>query len=197
MSEIPKVGIPHHYCSKSAFSRISDHLPIVGYHGQHPIYNRYNASVTCPHMAVDAERTVSKFHSCAGHNPAYHHKGKSQSFLAAEPFEFVAKKVSPLEKNATVPVHCGFHIPLLELARVILSTRKTFTHISNLFLDHWLVPYGICRMWVFILFPVSETVAPLSGSGQNSDYYKEHGTHTSSWTPHMQSKLTMWTLIAS
>lgn len=91
------------------------------------------------------ERRVIKCQICTRNSPPYRHKRKIQLFPAAGPFEFIT-----MDNFGTFPkaIQQNQYILFIsdrysKLTHAIPPSKTTYTHIANLFFNHWIVLYVI------------------------------------------------------
>lgn len=126
---------------------ISHFLLTAEHPGQYKMYDTLRCSYYLPHMSNDEHiciyyTTVAKCASYVGNGNWHLHRMKL--FPATGPFEFVAMDIlEPPPKTTQVNQHVLIISDAYsKLTRAIPTYMMTSAHIANLFLDHWIFPFG-------------------------------------------------------
>ena len=121
-------------------------IPLAGHPGARRMYDTMRCEFYWPHMANDVYETVQRCESCAATRGTQYTKQKHlRLFPANGPLEFVAMDIlGPLPKtkqgNQFVVVLTDRYS---KLTRAIPTGKTTATTVATIFVDHWVIPYGI------------------------------------------------------
>lgn len=124
---------------------LSHHPPLEGHPNQRLMYDNVRWNYCWQSMAKDSYHTVSDCHSCARNGVLLRHKLHLQLFLATRPLEVFAMNISePLPKTAKE----NKYVVLItdrspKLTRAILSAKITTTNVANIYIQGWVLLYGI------------------------------------------------------
>lgn len=99
------------------------------------------------HMRSDFQRTVAQCMSCTKPGSNYPHIKRLQLFRVSGPFDFVVMDIlGPLSKTPQgsqfifVVTNC-----YSKLKRAISTAIALSTHMEDISLDNWIVPFGILK----------------------------------------------------
>lgn len=95
-------------------------------------------------MASDVYKTVARCASCAWNGNLFRHKRPLQPFSASGPLNFVAMHIlCPLSKTSQSKQYLlNLTDRYSKLTRTIPTSKTNATH-ASLFLNHWIIPFGI------------------------------------------------------
>lgn len=124
---------------------LTHYPPIAGHPGTRRMYDTHRQKIYWPHMANELYTTVAQCVSCVKNRNRLRHKRRLQLFMAVGPLDVVAMDIlGPLLKTQ----QGNQYIVMItdkysKLTRAIPNSKILSTHMSNIFLDHWIIPFGI------------------------------------------------------
>lgn len=124
---------------------MSHYRPIAGHPSQCRMYETLRATFSWLLIAAKVDYIVQNCASCTRTNQNYRHRRNIQLFSAGGQLEFVAMVfVGPFP----IAVQGNQHILVIKsrcsrLTRAVLILRMIATHIANMSMYHWLIPYCI------------------------------------------------------
>lgn len=96
-------------------------------------------------MASGVHTRIVKCESCARNRSSYRHKRPLQRFPASKPLNFIAIVIlGPLSKTKQSNHYiCVVTDQYSRLAQAIFMSETSSTNMASLFLDYWMVPFGV------------------------------------------------------
>lgn len=139
------VQILVHDALRQCISHLENHLLIAGQSNKRIMNNMLWGKLSWQYTAKDVYETVAKCVSSAKNGSKFKHKTHLHFFPAAEPPDFVFMNILGPLRKATQGKQIVFVITdrYFKLARAIPTSETSSAHIANVFLKHWIVPFGI------------------------------------------------------
>ena len=122
------------------------HYPCTaGHPGARKMYDTLRRQYYWPHQATDVYVLVERCPECRKNRPSAKHQRELKLFPAAGPLEFIAMDIlGPLPRskkgNRFITVMTDRYS---KLTRAVPSTKTTAPQVALIFLDNWVIPYGI------------------------------------------------------
>lgn len=124
---------------------LAHYTSIAGHLEQRQMYDTLQHNFFWPYMANDVYNAVDQCSSCARNRNRNQHKQPLQLFSPTQPLHFVAMNIlCPLPKTT----NGNQYVTVIKNSSskrtwATPSPKTTSTHFANIFLHHWIVPYGI------------------------------------------------------
>lgn len=124
---------------------MSHYSPLAGHSGRRQMYETLRQTFCLLHMATNVDCIVQNCRRCVRNNRRYRRKHNLHHFPASRPLEFFPMDIAgPFFKTVQ---SCQYILVITdcycELARAVPTSKATVTQVVNVYVDHWLVPYGI------------------------------------------------------
>lgn len=109
------------------------------------MYDSMQKEFSWPHMTNDVYQTVRNCAICARNRERSKRKWQFQLFTALRPLKSIVMDILdplPQRKNEKVII-IVMTDRYLKMTRAIFTSKTAVTRFANVFLEHWIVPYGM------------------------------------------------------
>lgn len=109
------------------------------------MFDKLRQTYYLPHMANNVYTTIAQCESCVRSGRRYRHKRNLQLFSASGPLDLGALDLPrPLSKTRQGNQYiCLITDRYSKLMRAISTFKTSETHMADIFVDYWVVPFGI------------------------------------------------------
>lgn len=124
---------------------LAHHTSVAGYPGQRRMYNSLCCQFFWPHMAIHVSETIGKCLCCAKNESRFKHESHCKLIPAVELLDLVTIDIlgpSPRTGQGNQLARMitdRYSTPM----RSIPTSKKFSPRITNVFLDHWIIAFGI------------------------------------------------------
>lgn len=124
---------------------LAHYPPIAGHPGTRRMYDTLRRNFYWPHMANDVYTTVAQCASCVKNGSRHRDIRRLQLFLASGPLDFVAMDILGIIPKTKQGLH--YNVVLTDRCSILTRARPASkfmsTHMANIFLDQWIIPFSI------------------------------------------------------